>query len=315
MPRWSQPSALALVALAAAPLRAQTLADLVPRLAAMSAVTGLEDAMADTLLRLLPGATQDRAGNVVLVRGAGAPVRVAACPMDEMGYVVGSVTPEGYLTLRRVGTTAVGPLYDQFLEGRRVTVFGRRGAVPGVVGVRSTHLTRGRSAGPDDPFSLDQAYVDIGAESEAQVEALGVTVLAPVTRAKQPHAYGPGHGLLAAPWVGQRAACAALLSAALRAEAAPGTTVVAFTRRRHFAHDGLAFVVRAWPDAEILGLGLTTAAAPGSGPTASRDSVGGRPVTQWHLPATHVRTPAETVALADVRVLEDQVARWLGGRP
>jgi len=44
-----------------------------------------------------------------------------------------------------------------------VTVFGRRGAVPGVVAVRSTHLTRGRPTGAEAPFSVDNAYVDVGA--------------------------------------------------------------------------------------------------------------------------------------------------------
>jgi endoglucanase len=233
--------------------------------------------------------------------------------MDEMGYVVGGVTAEGYLTLRRVGATAMSPLYDQFLEGQRVTVFGRRGPVPGVVGVRSTHLTRGRAGGPDDPFSLDQAYVDVGAASAAEVARLGVAALAPVTRAKQPHAYGPLGGLLAAPWAGQRAACAALLSAALRAAPAAGTTVVAFTRRRHFAQDGLAFLLRAYPGADAVVLGLTSAAALGSGPSASNDSAGGRLTAQWHLPAAWARTPVETVALGDVRTLEAQLARFLGG--
>ena len=317
MPRWSLPdAALLLIALAAAaPARAQSLDSLVPRLAAMSAVTGLEDAMADTLARLLPGAVQDRAGNVVQVRGSGAPVRLAACPMDEMGYVVGSVTDAGYLTLRRVGSTAVGPLYDQFLEGQRVTVFGRRGPVPGVVGVRSTHLTRGRTGGADDPFNLDNAYVDVGAAAAADVADLGVAVLAPVTRAKQPHVYGAQRGLIAAPWAGRRAACAALLSAALRGQPGSGTTVVAFTRRSHFAQDGLAFLLHTYPGADVLSIGGMTTAELGSGPAVSSDSTAGRLVMVWSLPARYPRTPVETAAMGDVRVLEERLVRWLGGQP
>src|SRR5262245_34732339 len=89
MPRSSTRSALLLMVLAAPAARAQSLDALAMRLGAMSAVTGLEDAMADTLRTLLPGSTTDRAGNVVLVRGSGSPARVAFCPMDEIGYVVG----------------------------------------------------------------------------------------------------------------------------------------------------------------------------------------------------------------------------------
>ncbi len=314
----------ALLVLLAGPVAAQAPDSLVLRLTAMSAVSGLEDAMADSLLGLLPGASLDRAGNVVWSRGTGEPVRVVLCPMDEVGYVVGGVNAEGYLTLRRVGTTNVGPLYDQFLEGQRVTVFGRRGAVPGVVGVRSTHLTRGRVGGPDDPFNLDNAYVDVGAVSATQVTALGIEVLAPVTRAKQPHRYGPSGRLVAAPWAAARSACAALVSAVRRAPAAGGTTVVAFTRRRHYANDGASFVLinrgAAAAAATIVLLGGTAPAAQlGSGPQLGSDSVGVasgyRLVTAWLLPARYARTPVETVSLNDVARLEQRLAAFLGGAP
>ncbi|MDO8666571.1 MAG: hypothetical protein Q7J79_08155, partial [Gemmatimonadales bacterium] len=116
--------ASALLAALAGPVSAQTSDTLVLRMAAMSAVSGLEDAMADSLLAAVPGSVLDRAGNVVWTRGTGGPVRIAICPMDEIGYVVGGITSDGYLTLRRVGTTPASPLFDQFLEGQRVTVFG-----------------------------------------------------------------------------------------------------------------------------------------------------------------------------------------------
>lgn len=301
---------------------AQTPDSLVLRLAAMSAVTGLEDAMAESLLAALPGSTIDRAGNVVWSRGSGDPVRIAICPMDEVGYVVGGVTADGYLTLRRVGATAVGALYDQFLEGQRVTVFGRRGAVAGVVGVRSTHLRRGRRTGPDEAFSLDSAYVDVGATAAAGVAGLGIEVLAPVTRAKRPHRYGPGGQLIAAPAAAARAACAALVSAARRAPAGDGTTVVAFTRRRHYANDGAAFLLidrgGAAPAANVVLLGgAAPAGAIGSGPQLATDSVGVasgfRAVTAWTLPTRYARTPVETVSLADVAQLEQRLAAFLGG--
>ena len=307
-------AALGLLGLSAAAAPAQGLDSLVHRLGAMSAVTGLEDAMADTLLALLPGARRDRAGNVVQVRGSGAPVRVAECPMDEIGYVVGGINGEGYLTLRRVGGTNVGPLYDQFLEGQRITVFGRRGPVPGVVGVRSTHLTRGRPADNDPPFALDQAYVDVGATTAADVAGLGIQVLAPVTRAKRVHAFGPQAGLVAAPWMAQRAACAALLSAALRSQQGPGTTVVAFTARRHFNNDGRLFVTRSYRGADLVALGSAVPSALGSGPWVTRDSTAAGSGSLWSLPVRYARTPAETVALSDVSQLEQRLIEWLGGR-
>jgi endoglucanase len=325
MMRWPSRSLCAGAALLAlaTPVRAQSLDSLVVRLADMSAVSGLEDAMADSLLAALPGSVLDRAGNVVWTRGSGAPVRVALCPMDEVGYVVGAITAEGYLTLRRVGTTPVGPLFDQALEGQRVTVFGRRGPVPGVVGVRSVHLARGRPAGAEEPFSLDNAFVDVGAAAATGVAQLGIGLLAPVTRAKHAHRYGLD--LVAAPGTAARAACAALLDAARRpaAEGGSGTAIAAFTRRRHFRWDGAAFLLAdrapGAPGADVVVLGeagpadsLDLGAAP-----ARRDSLaaadGWRAVASWSLPTRYAGTSVETVALRDVATLAARLARFLGG--
>jgi putative aminopeptidase FrvX len=317
--RWSRRSLLAVAVLAASPgiARAQALDSLAVRLGAMSAVTGMEDAMADTLLTMLPGAVRDRAGNVVWSRGSGAPVRLAVCGMDEIGYVVGNVTAEGYLTLRRVGTSnSLGALYDQFLEGQRVTVFGRSGPVPGVVGVRSTHLTRGRPADGDPAFSLDNAYVDVGASSVAEAQGAGITVLAPVTRAKSVHRYGPGGNLVAAPWMAQRAGCAALLSAALQSHPTTGTTIVAFSARWNFSRDGLTFLTSANPGATITVVGgYQPGIAMGATPP-NLELQTPRPGERFFdLPARYPRTPVETVALSDVRALEAVLVSWLNGGP
>ena len=52
-----------------------TLPDLASRLAAMTAVTGYEQRMIDSLVALMPGAVRDRAGNAVwslaVARGGG----------------------------------------------------------------------------------------------------------------------------------------------------------------------------------------------------------------------------------------------------
>lgn len=323
--RWPARSALLVVTLLRlpAPARAQGLDSLVVRLANMSAVSGFEDAMADSLLAALPGAALDRAGNVVWTRGSGAPVRVALCPVDEVGYVVGAITPDGFLTLRRVGATLMGPLFDQAIEGQRVTVFGRHGPVPGVVGVRSVHLARGRPTASEEPFSLDNAFLDVGAQSAAGAVELGIGILSPVTRAKRAHRYGLD--LVAAPGVAARAGCAALLAAALRPpqSGVSGTAIVAFTRRRQFRWDGAAFLLgeRA-PGAARADVVVVGEAGPGDSldlgaAPAWRDSLpagdGWRATVDWSLPARYPRTSVETVSLRDVATLADRLTRFLGG--
>jgi len=259
------------------------------RFSGMTAVTGYEQAVTDSLLALLPGSTRDRTGNVTLTLGRGGPKRLVYCNLDETGYVVGNITDDGYLTLRRVGGgPRLYPLFDQQIEGQRVTVFGRRGAVPGVVAVRSTHLTRGRPVRDEPPFTVDNAYVDVGASSRDQVLGLGIAMLTPVSLTKRPHRYGERGGLLAAPNAGRRAACAALASAALSRPRVSGTVVVAFAVQSLYADSaGLKTVVNLQgPFSEAL---LVT------------------------VPSKFPDTTVETVDLKDVDALRADIVKWIGG--
>ena len=257
------------------------------RFSGMTAITGYEQGMTDSLLALLPGSTRDRIGNVTLTLGRGAPRRLVYCALDEIGYVVGNITDDGYLLLRRVGGgQRLSPLFDQQIEGQRVTLFGRKGAVPGVVAVRSPHLTRGRPTRDEPPFTVDNAYVDIGAGSRDEALALGVSILTPVSLTKRPQRYGDR--LLAAPNAGRRAACAALAAAALTHPRARGTVVVAFTVQSLYADTaGLKTIVNT------------------QGPFADT-----RLVT---VPSKFMETTVETVGLRDVDALVADVLKWIGG--
>ncbi|MGE5927013.1 MAG: hypothetical protein ACM357_06655 [Gemmatimonadota bacterium] len=305
--------AAGLVALAAAgPIRAQEpLADLAGRLAGMSAPVGYETAMADSIAALLPGAGRDRAGNVILRPASGAARRLVACPLDEPGWAVGGVRADGYLTVRRL-PGRMPPLFDQHLEGHRVTLFGRRGPVPGVVAVRSTHLTRGRAV-DEAPFTSDQAFIDVGARSADEARALGLDVTTALTAAKVPHRYGTS--LLAAPVAGRRAACAALLRAARRDP--PRAATVAFVVEQGLGARGLLTAVNeAGPFGEVLLIEGGEADAPVA---ASTDTVRFGPtrqiVTRWTLRTRFGGTPVETVDLADAAELERRLTVWLeGGR-
>ena len=285
------------------------LEELVSRLAAISAVSGYEGPLADTLLRLLPGSHRDRAGNVVLVLGQGEPKSLIACPMDEPGFVVGGIRDDGYLTLRRAGPSP-GPLADQQVEGQRVTIMGRKGAVPGVVGVRSIHLTRGRAT-TDAPFTFDDAFVDVGADNAAQVVALGIEVLSAVTRAKAPHRYGDS--LLAAPVAGRRAACAALLRASQQARPPRGSIVIAFLVEQNFTRRGLLTVARTlgpFADAVLLD-GVSDTAA--SARPVSPDPGYLADFEVWGLPVRYAGTPVETVSLTAAGRMERGLVLRIGG--
>jgi putative aminopeptidase FrvX len=284
---WNVLAAVSLSIFPSFHLSAQSVESLAVRFAAMTAVTGYEQAMADSLLALLPGSTRDRIGNVTLTLGRGAPKRLVFCSLDEIGYAVGNITDDGYVTLRRVGGGArLYALFDQQLEGHRVTLFGRRGPVPGVVGVRSTHLTRGRPAAPEPPFTVDNASVDVGARSRDEVRALGVEILTPVSLTKRPHRYGDR--LLAAPNAGRRSACAALAAAALSRPRVRGTVVVAFTVQSLYA--------------DTAGLKTVTNL---QGPFES--------AREAQVPSKFAPTAVETVSLTDVEALVRELVEWMGG--
>ena len=271
--------------------------------------------MADSVARLLRGARTDRAGNVIVQLGSGSPKRLVACPLDEPAWAVGGIRPDGYLTLRRLPGRAPA-LFDQQIEGQRVTVWGSRGAVPAVVAVRSTHLTRGRTV-EDAPFTSDNAFVDLGARTAEEAQSLGVRVASPVTATKRPHRYGRSR--LAAPVAGRRTACAALMRATTRAATAQprGSVTVAFVVEQGLGMRGLFTAINGFGpfDAVLVADGGAAEAAVGM----SRDTVaaGGvrLSIERWLLRARYAGTPVETVDLADAEQLERRLVAWIGGAP
>jgi putative aminopeptidase FrvX len=195
-------------------------------------------------------------------------------------------------------------LFDQQLEGHRVTLFGRWGPVPGVVAVRSVHLTRGRDAGTDNAFNVDDARVDVGATRPEAALALGVAVLSPVSLTKKPLRYGTD--LLAAPMAGRRAACAALILAAREAKPVTGTVVAAFVTEQNLSQRGLRTVRRTqgpFVEERLIDGGAGTPGAP----TESAEG--------WLLPAAYATTAVETVSLAGADSLRARIGRWIAGTP
>ncbi|MEO8634746.1 MAG: hypothetical protein ABI587_05655 [Gemmatimonadales bacterium] len=285
-----------------------SLDSLAARFAAIPAVSGYEQSLVDTLLALLPGSARDRAGDVVLTLGEGEPRTLIACPLDEPGFLVGAIRADGYLTLRRAG--AAGPLGDQQLEGQRVTITGRKGPVPGVVGVRSIHLTRGRTI-TESPFTVDEAFVDVGASTGAEAAGLGIELLSVVTRARAPLRYGDS--LLATPVAGRRAACAALLRAGRQAHPARGRVVIAFLVEQNLTRRGLSTIARTlgpFTDAILLDA-QRDSTAPGR--LASLDPANLPMLDLWGLPVRYGGTQVETVSLTAAARMERALVIRIGG--
>jgi putative aminopeptidase FrvX len=280
----------------------------------MSAVTGLEQRLVDTLLTLIPGSRRDRAGNAILTLGAGPSRRLAVCPVDEPGFVVGGIRDDGYLTLRRSPGPSSRSRAAQ-LEGQRVSIQTREGAVPGVVAVHSVHLSRGRDR-ITGRFTVDSALVDVGAATRTEVAGLGIGPLAPVTLHKRPHRYG--RDLLAAPMAGRRTACAALVVAARNAAAERGmiprreSVVIAFVVEHELSGRGIATLANAMgPFVETVLVDGADAGAVDQ--TEDRPALGR--IEAMSLPVRYAGTAVETVAISDAEQLAGGLAAWIRGAP
>jgi len=162
------------------------------------------------------------------------------------------------------------------------------------------------------PYTADDAFVDVGARTEAEARGLGLRETTPLTLEKRPHRYGDS--LLAAPVAGARAGCAALLRAAAGARPARGSVTAAFVVEQGLSGRGILTAVNAggpFEEAVVLDTGRE------AGVTVAPDSTLGRsvraPAARWRLRVRHAGTPVETVHLGEVAALERRIAEWIRG--
>lgn len=87
---------------------------------------------------------------------------------DEISWFVNYITDEGYIYVRRNGGSD-----HQIAPSMRVNLHTDKGIVKGVFGWPAIHV---RDAAKEEPPSLKNIFIDIGAESKKEVEAMGVLV-------------------------------------------------------------------------------------------------------------------------------------------
>ncbi|MGH9480226.1 MAG: hypothetical protein ACRD1A_13420, partial [Terriglobales bacterium] len=212
---------------------------------------GYEQALADHIAgELQPLAPQrDDMGDVMVTlspaAGATSAPLLLVAPLDEPGYVVSGISPQGYLRLQRLPTRGRLPLLNALASAQAVRVGTKSGGwIEGVVTGLSVHLQPGRTQSPN-PDDIDNMYVDIGASSPAEVTAAGVGILSPVALERQLYTMAGGEQLGFG--VGDRYGAAVLLEALRRlAGGAPSRSImVAFVTQQWVGGRGLARV-REW---------------------------------------------------------------------
>lgn len=151
--------------------------------------------------------TRDGLGSVVceVAGGAGPRVMVSA-HMDEVGFIVKSVTGDGYIHFLPVGGWSA-----QVLLGQRVLVRTRKGDLPGVIGSKPPHelSEEERKRLPE----LDKMFIDVGAAEGLDVaKDLGVRPGDPVVPVS-PFTELAGDRLMAKAW-DDRGGCGILIETA-----------------------------------------------------------------------------------------------------
>jgi endoglucanase len=178
-------SLIALVCASPAAASPADLKDLVRQLYPVPSATGNEEILAAKIASLLPKSAaveRDNLGGLFARFGAAGETALAVVtPLDEFGYAVSNILPDGYLQLDRLGTPPVG-IFDAFLMGHDVVLSTRSGLRQGIVVQPAMHVLstemRDKIA---KSVTLDMIYVDVGARSEADVRAKGIDILDPVT--------------------------------------------------------------------------------------------------------------------------------------
>jgi endoglucanase len=121
----------------------------------------------------------DVSGNsYATIHAGGRPRVMLAGHIDEIGLQVTHIDEKGFVYVDEIGG------WDpQVLVGQRVTILGRGGDVPGVIGKKAIHLMS-----PDDRTKASKTkdlWVDVGVSSAEEAQALGLRVGDPMVISQQ----------------------------------------------------------------------------------------------------------------------------------
>jgi len=222
--------------------RAQALSPL-EKLYEIPAVSGYEQLLSNEIRNQLKtfSPKTDNLGNVYVTLGSGTPNRLIVTPMDEPGYIVSGITPDGYLRLQRLPQAPPNSIFDLLHAAQPAWVITRSGKeVSGVFAGLSIHLQPLRLNAPKMTHP-DEMYVDIGAMSAEEARAAGVDLLDAVTSSRSLRHAGSTSWVSEA--IGDRFGCSTLVNLLNRLQKngarVNGTLTVAFVAQQWTGGRGL----------------------------------------------------------------------------
>lgn len=170
----------------------------------------------------------DRLGNLWTTFPGDGPSVMLFTHMDQLGFIVRKIEPDGFLRLERLGGVP-----ERALPGQEVMIGTRDGGdLFGVIAIKSHHATP-----PEDKYVVPKVadlYVDCGFETAAEAEAAGIRIGAPVVYTTG--SFPIGNNRFTGPAVDDRAGCAVLVEVARALAARTGgpTVHLAWTVQEEF---------------------------------------------------------------------------------
>jgi putative aminopeptidase FrvX len=221
------------------------------------AVPGYEQELAAKIASRLQayGAKTDEMANVVITMGNGSPHRLIVAPIDEPGYVVSGITPEGYLRVQRLPQGGALPLFNELYSAQPVKIgTGGQQWISGAVAGLSVHL-QPQVQHPPSAADLDNIYVDIGAADAQQARATGADLLSPLAIERNFHEMANGDWT--SPAIGDRFGDAVLLEVLrnLDAQKLHGTVTFAFVAQQWTEARGLDRMLQTLKPDELIFVG------------------------------------------------------------
>ncbi|MBI4713003.1 MAG: M42 family metallopeptidase [Planctomycetes bacterium] len=146
--------------------------DLLKRLTSVNGVPGYEDEVSNLIRKELDGLTDisyDKLGSIICAKkGASERPRIMLPGhMDEVGFMVKTITEQGFIKF-----TMLGGWYHPQLLCQRVIIKTHKGEIPGIIGAKAPHqMSEEERNKLPDKKSL---FIDVGAADKKAAEKLGV---------------------------------------------------------------------------------------------------------------------------------------------
>jgi endoglucanase len=151
---------------------------LLQKLSNAHGISGFESCIANIIAEeIMPYVDEmkiDKMGNLVAVKKGDDFSIMFAAHMDEIGMMVQYVDEHGFIRF-----IAIGGWFNPVLISQRVLLHGKRGIVSGVLGMKPPHVMNDEDR--KKPINLADMFIDVGATSPEDVEALGIVIGTPIT--------------------------------------------------------------------------------------------------------------------------------------